>query len=1233
MKKRLQLFAAIIVLLPLPAATFAQLPAGVTAVPLHAPSRGTGDKLFTTLMPDQTGLTAVNKMDLEHPMNFMYHSGVTTGGVIVADFDGDGKPDIFFAGSTTPNRLYRQTGDLKFADITASAGPIDGGENWGTGAAVGDVNGDGRLDIYVCNYMRPNQLYLNMGPGPKGEPVVFKEVSLLSGLDAIDCSHSAVFFDYDGDGRLDMYLLTNRIEDPDGTPKEMPIIKHSDGTVSIKPEAEKFYGVWRYDYDNWGTESIGTPDRLYHNEGNGPDGVPRFKDVTANSGISGRGDGLSVTVWDFNGDGKPDIYVGNDFIATDKLYRNNGDGTFTDVAPEMIPHTSWFSMGADFGDIDNDLLPDFMVGDMSVTTHYKAATTMGVMGGIDLKRATNGKPSQHMQNILLLNTGEGHFREGARLFGLSSTDWTWAVKFADFDNDGWLDIYCTNGISRHMNDSDKMVTIEMLRGKHMFDFFKEGPMRTEMHRAFRNTHDAKFEDTSAAWGLDHVGVTYGAAYADLDRDGDLDLVTVNLEEPNFIYRNDSQDGQRVLIKLVANGANPFAFGATVTIRTASGSQTRQLEPQTGYLSCNEPLIHFGLGKDTVIEELTIRWPAAGEQRIKGLKAGMFYTIAQPANGGDPVTPPPVISPMFTKSEALSTLKNKDTGSEVDFKKQPLLPFALSQLGPVLAWGDVNGDGLDDFYIGGSAGEIAEMRMNNGSGKFVAKWEDAFRADKDCEDAGAVFFDADGDGDLDLFVASGSNEFEARAKSSRSRLYLNDGKGTFKLAPAGAIPEWLEFASAVCVADYDRDGKPDIFVGARTVPGEWPKVGKSLLLHNESSAGVVKFTDRTSAVEGLGNVGLVTAAMWTDTNGDGWPDLLVATEWGPVALFQNEKGKLVDRTKQAGLAAVTGWWRGLAAIDIDHDGDLDFVATNLGLNTKYPQATAKRPQLMFVGDLDGTGAAKIVEVVREGEKLFPDRSRPIWLGELPALKEKLPTHAAWGKATLDEIFPPERLKKATRYEATELQNGIFVNDGGKFTFRPFERIAQIAPGNSPVVCDFDGDGNPDLFLSQNSFSSIAEIPRFDGGLGQLLLGDGKGGFRAVAIREAGIAVPGDAKSASFSDLNGDGKPDVIVTVNNGAAAAFLNQSNAKWLRVNVPAANAAGTRLTLKRGALPAQLIELHAGSGYLAQDSATAFFGLGEKDTPGTITVVWPDGSTSETAYDGKTGALKITPQKQTAKK
>ena len=538
----------------------ADLPPGISAQPLQPLSKGDGKTLFAELGADATGLAVVNKMDVNHPMNYLYHSGMTCGGVAVADFDGDGQPDIFFGGSNGPHKLYRQTGKLKFEDITDKSGIVKDAIGWSCGVAVGDVNGDGRPDIYISNYERANQLFLNMGKGPKGEAVVFKEVEKAGGLDAVDCSHSAAFADYDGDGRLDMYLLTNRIEDPAGTPTEMPIDKHPDGSVTLKPGAEKFYQVWRYDYDNWGTEAAGTPDHLYHNEGNGPDGAPIFKDVSLQAGIIGRGDGLSVTWWDYNGDDRPDIYVANDFGQSDKLYRNNGDGTFTDVAAEAFPHCPWFAMGADFGDVNNDLLPDMLVADMSSTSQYKSKTTMGIMGGSDLKRAYRSAPMQIMQNALYINTGTGRFLEGARLFKTSSTDWTWAVKFADFDCDGWQDIYFTNGISRHMNNSDKKITVEMLAGKHMFDFFKEGDMRKEEHRAYRNTHHDKFEEVSKDWGLNHVGVAYGAAYADLDRDGDLDIVVVNLEEPNSVYRNDAQEGHRLLVKCIGTKGNSQGLG-------------------------------------------------------------------------------------------------------------------------------------------------------------------------------------------------------------------------------------------------------------------------------------------------------------------------------------------------------------------------------------------------------------------------------------------------------------------------------------------------------------------------------------------------------------------------------------------------------------------------------------------------------------------------------------------------
>ncbi len=1201
--------AALVALLCLPAA------AEIEGVPLNPRSKGAGETRFTALGPDRTGLAHVNRMQLDHPLSYLYHSGMTTGGVVVADFDGDGLPDLFFAGTTGPNRLYRQTGGLEFEDITATAGPIDGGEAWTAGAAAADVNGDGRVDLYTTSYMVPNQLFLNTGPGADGAPVTFREAAAEAGVDAVDCSHSAAFADYDGDGRLDMYLLTNRIENPDGTPLEMPVDRHADGSVSLKPGAEKYYHIWRWDAENWGTEAVGTPDRLYRNEGNKADGTPVFRDVSAAAGIAGRGDGLSVTWWDYDGDGWEDIYVGNDFLEPDKLYRNRGDGTFEDVIAQVAPHTPWFAMGADFGDVNNDLVPDLLVADMSATSHFKSKTTMGVMGGVELKRAYHSAPPQYMQNTLLIGTGTGRFLEGARLFGVSSTDWTWAVKFADFDNDGWQDVFFTNGISRHMNDSDHTITRDMLIGRHMWDYFKEGEMRREKNRAYRNTAGGRFAEASDAWGLGHTGVSYGAAHADLDRDGDLDLVVVNLEEPDLVFRNDSQEGNRLLVKLVGGGGNTAGLGAAVTVRTTAGAQMRQLQPQTGYHSCNEALIHFGLGDAGRVEELVVRWGPGAEERFNGLAANRFYTITR----GEAAAPraEPAREPRFAASAALAASKHKDAGWEEDFQKQSLLPFALAQLGPAIAWADVDGDGHDDYYFGGSAGQMGTLRLADGAGQFSAVWVEAFRADKAAEDQGAVFFDADGDGDPDLFVASGSSEFEPGAAALRDRLYLNDGEGGFTAAPEGAVPAALQFSSAVCAADYDRDGRPDLFVGARAVPGEWPLAGTSRLLRNVSSGGAVRF----EPIE-LPGAGLVTGAIWSDADRDGWPDLMLATEWGPLRYFANDgAGKLADQTERAGLGAVLGWWRGLASLDADGDGDLDYAVTNIGLNTKYKQPSAKKPHITYFSDFDGTGKRKVVEVKREGDILYPERGRSCSSGAMPFIAEKFPTFKEFALAPLADIYEIEAAASDERFEANEFRSGIFINEGGTFRFQPLPFLAQIAPGNAPVACDLDGDGHTDLFLAQNFHGPQIETARFDGGLGQLLLGDGAGKFEPVPVREAGIEVPGDARAATVCDLDADGRPDLAVTVNSAPAAAFANRSPNRWLQVRA----APGSVVTLKREGAAPQVVEVAAGSGYLSQSAAVAWFGLGQSRAPGRV-VVEGGGGTRTFEFDGEQASLDARP-------
>ena len=1104
---------------------------------------------FIRLGPDQTGVDMVNRMDINHALSYLYHSGMTCGGVVVEDLNADGRPELIFGGGREASRIYRnagQPGEIKFADATLASGFAAGGgkEEWVAGIAAGDANGDGKSDLYVCRYLQPNQLWLN-ATGADGV-VKFKVAPDSCGLGAVDCSHSAAFADYDGDGDLDLYLLTNRIEDPAGTRQDIKELTQpgEGGLPVVKPEFEKYYSMWRYDYDNWGTETTGTPDLLYRNDSK--DGVVKFTDVTREAGIAGRGDGLSVTWWDYNRDGWPDIYVGNDFISGDCLYKNNGNGTFTNVIAEAAPHTPWFSMGCDQGDVNNDLLPDLLVADMSATSHFKSKTTMGVMGGLDAKRAYFASPQQQMQNTLLIGTGTERFSEGARLYGVSSTDWTWAVKFADFDNDGWQDIYFTNGISRHMNDSDIKVTQDMLVGKHMFEFWKNGEMRKEKNRAYRNTGHAKFEEVSDAWGLGHVGVSYGAAYADLDQDGDLDIVTVNLEEPNAIWRNDAAGKHWLAVDLRGAKGNPRAIGAEIVARTRSGAQMRYLSPQTGYHSYNEPVVHFGLGSETVVTELKIRWPGkeGGEQILTNVKGDQRIQVERPATLAPRTPDGPVPAPLFKESQALAALKVKDTGWEADFKRHTLLPHSYSQLGPCMAWGDVNGDGKADVFYGGSAGELAQLRLADGKGGFSGKWTEDFRADKDCEDSGAVFLDADGDKDLDLCVVSGTNEFLPDAKEQRARLYLNDGKGGFT-ADTG-FPDIRVFAGAVAAADFDKDGLTDLFIGARCKAQDWPRSDRSRLLRNVSAKGTVKFEDVTDTVAGLATAGLVSSAAWIDADGDHWPDLALTCEWGPVRLFSNIQGRLKETTAEAGLAAVTGWWNSIVPADLNGDGKMDLVVGNLGLNSKYKTPDAEHPMVTYYGVFDDSGKCQVVEVKREknelGDVLYPERGRGCSSTAMPFIKSKFPTFKTFAIASLTDVYSEAKLKAAEKYEANEFRSGVWINQGsGRFAWMPFIREAQNAPVFGIAAADFTGDGKVDLFLAQNWLHGPQiETSRYDNGIGLLLKNDGEGNLTPVAPLESGISLSGCMKAVSVQDVNGDGKVDIVITRNSAPAVVLEKQ---------------------------------------------------------------------------------------------
>ncbi|MGI9244024.1 MAG: FG-GAP-like repeat-containing protein, partial [Verrucomicrobiales bacterium] len=1122
----------------------------------------------------------------------LYRSGMACSGVVIGDVDGDGRPDVFLAGGAGENALFRnigKPGEIKFEDITEKSQGLDGGTLWASGAAFGDVDGDGDLDLYVCHYDAANALYLNSGDG------VFTDVTDAWACGLVDCSHSASFCDYDQDGDLDLYVLTNRYEDPAGF-RGGEGVTMEDGRPALKPGYEKYYKVWFESEDRWGVNAYGREDYLLRNEGG------KFVDATAAAGISGRGEGNSATWWDFDNDGWVDLHVGNDFISVDRLYRNNRDGTFKNVMPDVVPHTTWFSMGADFGDFNLDGEMDLFIADMSATTHFKQKTTMGVMGGDILRRSLESEPPQFMRNALLINTGTGQFLEGAFSSGLASSDWTWAVQCADYDCDGLIDFFMSNGTVRALNDSDLAITTEQMKEAPEWHWIKDYPPRSEPNRAYRNRGDLQFEDVTDTWGFGQPTVTYATARGDLDGDGDLDLIMVDGESQVKVVRNDLAGGARLAVRLRAGEGNRFGVGARVEVEAGGVTQQRQMHSNRGYMSGNELIAHFGLGTEKKADRMRITWPSGEVQEFSGLEAGYLYTITKSVEKSPATAPGDQVKPMF-EPVAASLMKHREKRFD-DFSKQPLLPNKLSQLGACIAWGDVDGDGDDDLFLGGAAGQAAELRLNKGQGEFELQWVEALRDDKASEDMGAVFFDADGDGDLDLYVASGSYEFDRGAAALADRLYLNND-GEFE---RGSLPDIRESSGPVAAVDFDRDGDTDLFVGGRVIPGQYPLSPKSVLLINDGG----KFSAGDFALEGM-----VTSALWSDVDNDAWPDLLVTTEWGPVRLWKNDEGKLVEATKAAGLATRTGWWNSIAAGDVDADGDMDYVVTNFGHNTKY-HASDEHPVKLFYGDFRKDGNLQIIEAEYEDGILYPIRGKSCSTRAIPGLADKFGSFKDFAIATLPEIYTEAELEKSDLFSINTLSSGVLINDGsGHFGFRELPYLSQIAPGFGVEVADVDGDARADILLAQNFHGPQAETAPFDGGLGVLLKGDGKGGFEEIWPKQSGIEIRGDAVALTLSDWNDDAYPDILVSRNNDTPIV-LGGNSGRFAKVRLAGpSTGARVEITLSNGVR--QTFELASGSGYLSQRGGTIFVGLGDSAEITKISSRWPDGSRS--SQTGKWGA------------
>ncbi|MCA9618875.1 MAG: VCBS repeat-containing protein, partial [Myxococcales bacterium] len=1019
--------------------------------------------------------------------------------------------------------------------------------------------------------------------------------------------------DYDRDGDLDVYLLTNRVYGLTEALGGEADLKLVDGKPVVPPELAEHITL----VEGRPTQA-GQADRLYENDGRG-----HFVDVTKKAGIAGYDMGLSATWWDFDADGYLDLYVGNDMKTPDRLYHNRHDGTFEEVVAQKTARTPWFSMGADVGDVNNDGLMDLFVADMAATTHFKEKATMGNMGS-DAWFLTAGVPRQFMRNALYLNTGTMRLLEASFLAGVSRTDWTWSVRFGDLDNDGRIDLHVTNGMARMVNDSDIAGRIAALRAEGKKDeaaaLESEYPAQKEANMAFRNEGDLQFQPVGARWGLDEVGVSHGAVLADLDRDGDLDVVVNNLNAPVSVYRNDGGNGHRLLVELRdAASANRFGLGALVTVEAGGERMTRRLLAARGYLSSDEPVLHFGLGEASEVDKLTILWPDGSEQVLEKLKADQAYRIEKPTTGLAKYQPKRPAPPLFVPANQALGLEHKhEEIDHDDFAAEPLLPLKLSQLGPAVAWGDVDGDGKDDLFVTGARGKAGALYLRHGGklSKKAGPWEE----DVEAEDVAALLFDADGDGDLDLYLGAGSNEVEPGADAYVDRLYLGDGEGGFTRAEK-ALPKRAGSTGAVVAADFDRDGDLDLFVGERMVPRRYPVTPTSRLLENRDG----RFVDVTKDVApDLAEVGLVSGALWSDHDGDGWLDLVLALDWGPVAIFANREGKLEDVTEDVGLARVLGWWHGIAAGDVDGDGDVDFLATNLGLNTKYA-ASSEHPLALYYDDFDGSGSLDLLEASYEEDKLFPMRGRSCSSRAMPFIADKFATFAAFAEADMATIYSEEALEKSPVRRATELQSVLLLNDGkGKLEVKPLPRLAQISPGFGVVMSDFDGDGALDGVIAQNFFTAQPETGLLDGGVGLFLRGDGRGGLSPVWPKESGFIVPNAATAATVVDLDDDGHPDLTVATNNGYLQAFLGKPKGRHLALTLVgkgknrAAIGARATLELADGRRVAQ--EVSAGSGYASQSSSTLFFGsAGAKS----LTIRWPDGSESKVA-DGLEGKKRV---------
>ena len=1120
--------------------------------------------LFEPINASYSGIhfnNIITETETLNPLRFEYiYNGA---GVGVADFNNDGLTDVYFAGNQVSGELYLNKGDFRFENITEISKTQT--KLWCTGVSIVDINQDGWQDIYLSTInplkgkSSPNLLFINQKADKNGIPV-FKEMAVEVGLADSSYATQGAFLDYDRDGDLDMFQLTNSLE-----------------------------SFSRNNLNNFAKDgSAKSTDRLYRNEGIGSDGLPHYINVGKKEGILEHGWGLGVVVKDINQDGWLDIYVANDFQSNDLMYINQGNVNgllpqFKNQIADILSHQSHNSMGVDMADINNDGLEEISVMDMMPDDNLRQKMMFGSINYDTYHQAIRqGYQPQFVRNMLQFNHGmrpDGvpQFGDIGYLAGVNATDWSWSTLFADFDNDGFRDLLITNGYRKDVTNLDfisyrsesSILGIDSVKSSIVKKAMGELQGVYKSNYLFKNNGDLTFTNKAKAWNLDKPSYTNGAAYADFDNDGDLDLVMNNINDKAFVFRNLSQEnkGEKLSnflrINLQGNKGNLNGLGAKIKLYASGKLFYDDHTLVRGYKSTVESAIHFGLGNINKIDSLEVIWLSGKGQVLKDVLVNKTINLQE--KNAIVFTPKSLQNDLIFQditSDSLLTFLQKENNF-VDFKSQPTIPHQLSKLGPGMAVADVNKDGLDDVYVTGSLRENSYLFIQNQAGKFTKK---PFK--KTQEELGCLFFDIDSDGDEDLYVVAGGKELPPESVDYQDVIYLNDGKGNFSLAPKNALPNKNSSGSCVTACDFDKDGDLDLFVGGRQLPTKYPLSPKSHLLRNDSKGKIVKFTDITSQfAKGLSEIGMVTSALWTDTDNDGFRDLMLVGEWMPVTLFHNQKGKSLQKIEVESFKKSTSCWNSLSGGDFDNDGDIDYIAGNMGMNSKY-KANPNEPVTMYGKDFDNNENIDPILTHYIQGKEYLAHPRNTLSDQIVTTKKRLTTYEKYGKMEFRDIFKKVDTDDAFTAKCESFSSVILENKGNNtFTINNLPSICQISPMFGTQVFDVNQDGNLDILAVGNDYSPESLTGRYDASIGWYLQGDGKGNFKNITLKNAGFCVKGDAKSLAILKLK-NGKPLILVGKNSDYLQSILINNYKGKISVNKK------------------RKFENYFGNGYLCQSSS-----------------------------------------------